>query len=40
LAGRVRTIELRHAWLGGAWAALAGACAYLFRVALQLAHIF
>ena len=40
LAGRVRTIELRHAWLGGAWAALAGACAYLFRVALRLAHIF
>ena len=32
LSERVRTIEFRHAWLGGAWAVLAAACAYLFRV--------
>ena len=40
LSERVRTIESRHAWLGGAWAGLATACAYLFRRALRLAHIF
>ena len=40
LSERVRTIEFRHAWLGGAWAVLAAACAYLFRRALRLAHIF
>jgi len=40
LSERVRTIESRHAWLGGAWAGLATVCAYLFRRALRLAHIF
>ena len=39
LSERVRTIESRHAWLGGAWAGLATVCAYLFRRALRLAHI-
>ena len=37
---RVRTLEVRHARLGGAWAALGAVCAILFRLALQLAHIF
>ena len=40
LSERVRGVESRHAWLGGAWAGLATACAYLFRQALRLAHIF
>ena len=40
LSERVRTIEFRNAWLGGAWAGLATVCAYLFRRALRLAHIF
>ena len=39
LSERVRTIEVRHARLGGAWAVLGAACAVLFRLALQLAHI-
>ena len=40
LSERVRSIEFRHAWLGGAWAVLAAAYAYLCRLALRLAHIF
>ena len=40
LSERVRTIEFRNAWWGGAWAMLGAACTYLLRVALRLAHIF
>ena len=40
LSERVRTLEFRHAWWGGAWAMLALAGTYLFRLALHLAHIF
>jgi len=39
LSERVRTIELCHAWLRGAWAMLVAAYAYLCRQALRLANV-
>ena len=39
ISERVRTLEIWHSWLKGAWAALVAVYVYLCRQALRLTHI-